>query len=63
MKRCAHESRRLSERWDAYYCFECKVWLEGCCSEGGCEYCTDRPPDASKEPEDFLDLDDPNEAL
>jgi len=60
MKKCEHESKRLSERYDTYYCYECKVWLEGCCSDKDCDYCSERPPDASDESDDFLDLEGTN---
>jgi hypothetical protein len=30
-------------RFDAYYCFDCHVWLEAPCGDPTCEFCAPRP--------------------
>lgn len=32
-----------SRRHDADYCRSCNLWLDGCCLEDGCHWCTGRP--------------------
>lgn len=32
-----------SERYDAYYCIQCYVWIEERCSDESCYYCSSRP--------------------
>ena len=32
-----------SERYDAYYCASCNIWLEGGCGDLECEFCSNRP--------------------
>lgn len=34
---------RRNERYDAYYCPGCLVWLEPPCRDEKCEFCVDRP--------------------
>ena len=31
------------EKFDAYFCPQCNVWLENHCSDAKCSYCKDRP--------------------
>lgn len=31
------------ERYDAYGCISCGVWLESQCKDPNCEYCVGRP--------------------
>jgi hypothetical protein len=31
------------DRYDAYFCAECNLWLEGACTDHSCDYCRDRP--------------------
>lgn len=38
-----HEKAKYSEIYDAYYCPECKEWLEEVCSDGYCDFCKERP--------------------
>ena len=41
------------EQWDAYYCEDCCIWLEGACGDPTCVYCRNRPenpPGAPMEP-------------
>jgi hypothetical protein len=37
------DTKQRSEKYDAYYCFECNVWLEDICSDRDCVYCKTRP--------------------
>lgn len=32
-----------SERYEAYYCTRCGVWLDDCCGDPECHHCKDRP--------------------
>lgn len=32
-----------SPRYDAFYCENCNLWLEGPCSHGECSQCDNRP--------------------
>lgn len=44
-------TRCRNEKYDAYYCKVCRMWLEGKCSDPGCEFCKNRPdevPDAEE---------------
>jgi len=41
--RCHGRSER-SEKYDAYFCGRCGLWLEGACGDPDCRYCPDRPP-------------------
>lgn len=40
-----------SERYDAYYCPDSRVWLERACSDTSCGFCADRPETAAMEDE------------
>ena len=31
------------DRYDAYFCAECNLWLERACADPSCDYCCDRP--------------------
>lgn len=42
------------DRWDAEACRDCKRWLSRACSDPACDFCADRPTDASE-----ADFDDP----
>ncbi len=35
--------RVRNDRWDAYYCPRCLVWLEKQCGDPGCHMCVGRP--------------------
>lgn len=49
-KICNHckNDTKYSERWDAYYCYACNLWLEQPCGEENCFYCTVRPENPIK---------------
>lgn len=32
-----------NEKYDAYYCKDCNIWLEKKCSDSDCKYCANRP--------------------
>lgn len=32
-----------NEKYDAYYCLKCNMWLEDKCDDRKCFFCTDRP--------------------
>lgn len=32
-----------SQKYDAYYCNECNIWLEPKCTDEGCQFCKNRP--------------------
>ncbi len=32
-----------SEPYDAYFCPDCNIWLEGQCLDPECKFCADRP--------------------
>jgi hypothetical protein len=36
-------NRSFSEDFDAFYCTDKNIWLEPCCSDVECEYCSIRP--------------------
>ena len=38
-----HHKKLRIECYDAYFCLECKVWLEDKCGDLECRYCKDRP--------------------
>jgi len=38
-----NNTRQHSEKYDAYYCFECNTWLEDKCDDIDCEFCPGRP--------------------
>lgn len=33
----------LSEKYDAYFCEHCNIWLESACPDSTCTYCKPRP--------------------
>ena len=33
----------LIEKYDAYACLECNIWLEDKCDDGDCIFCSNRP--------------------
>jgi len=37
------DTQQRSEKYDAYYCFECNVWLEDTCNDRDCIFCQTRP--------------------
>ncbi len=41
-KQCC-SSKKYNERYDAYFCSFCDVWIEEKCSDMDCEFCKDRP--------------------
>lgn len=48
-----HPGHRIerSDRWDSYFCADCRVWLEDTCTDPSCQFCAGRPevtPDQSK---------------
>lgn len=36
-----------SEAWDAYFCLNCKEWVESKCGDKDCAFCSNRPEKAS----------------
>jgi len=38
--------RQYSEQYDAYYCQQCRKWLESMCDDPNCEFCNERPETA-----------------
>lgn len=36
-------SRIYYDDYDAFFCPECNVWLEGTCRDSSCNYCRSRP--------------------
>ncbi len=43
-----------SERYDAYGCVDCNVWLERGCGDMECEFCSDRPDKPKEDANDSL---------
>lgn len=44
MNQCCSK-KKYSEKWDAYYCPSCNVWLEAACKDPECRFdCKNRPP-------------------
>ena len=39
------------EKFDAYWCARCDVWLEEACTDATCEFCPGRPAHPSEVPE------------
>lgn len=35
--------KERSEKYDAYFCKYCNIWLEGVCGNRNCEFCASRP--------------------
>jgi len=48
MEKCDHEMQKRSEKYDAYYCPDCDVWLENKCKDPDCEFCSRRPEKPSQ---------------
>lgn len=44
---CTSE-RQYSNKYDAYYCELCNIWLEEKCSDPECQYCPTRPEKPSQ---------------
>ena len=32
-----------NQKYDAYYCLDCKIWAESICKDPDCTFCKDRP--------------------
>ena len=37
------DTKMYSEKYDAYHCTECNIWLESKCDDPTCEFCNQRP--------------------
>ena len=37
-----HHIKR-SDRWDSYFCVDCRIWIEDTCDDPSCEFCVGRP--------------------
>ena len=35
--------KQYSDKYDAYYCNACNIWLEDKCDDPECEFCPKRP--------------------
>jgi transcription initiation factor TFIIIB Brf1 subunit/transcription initiation factor TFIIB len=44
---CGSE-KSYSNKYDAYFCELCNVWLEEKCTDSGCEFCAIRPNKPSR---------------
>ena len=45
-KRAAeHPGHRIerSDRWDSYFCVDCRIWIEDTCNDPTCGSCVGRP--------------------
>lgn len=53
MKDADHYSRWAprSDKWDAYFYPITGEWIEPACGDPDCEFCANRPKDATGEPE------------
>lgn len=40
---CPHADMHFSDRYDAYYCEPCDIWLEPLCEDPQCPICTRIP--------------------
>ena len=40
---CKGNQIKLDERYDAYYCDDCNIWIEPVCRDAECVYCKSRP--------------------
>lgn len=38
----------LIEKYDAYVCVECNIWLEDKCDDEDCLFCSNRPDEPSE---------------
>jgi hypothetical protein len=45
---CVHP-RQYSQKYDAYFCAKCDVWVESRCGDPDCEFCRGRPDKPSLE--------------
>lgn len=45
---CRHP-RSYSQKYDAYFCEKCDVWVESRCGDPDCEFCHKRPERPSLE--------------
>ncbi len=41
-KKCG-DKLDYNEKYDSYYCKKCNIWLEDCCSDPKCRFCSKRP--------------------
>lgn len=48
--KCEKESVRL-DKYDAYACIACNVWLESKCSDELCTFCPQRPENPKEDQE------------
>ena len=53
---CCKEKRQYSDRFDAYYCNSCDIWLEKKCSDKTCGFCAERPEHPSEANNLWIDL-------
>lgn len=40
---CPHADMAFSDRYEAYYCQPCNIWLEPLCDETDCPFCAPIP--------------------
>lgn len=40
---CPHGDMDFNDRYDAYYCAICNIWLEPLCDESDCPFCARIP--------------------
>jgi len=42
---CPHckQPQMYDQKYDAYFCALCNIWLEHKCDDENCEYCSNRP--------------------
>jgi hypothetical protein len=43
-----NSERQYSNKYDAYYCELCNIWLEEKCEDEGCDFCVERPEKPSQ---------------
>lgn len=41
-EKCGSE-KKYSQKYDAFYCESCDIWLEKLCADWDCEFCANRP--------------------
>ena len=39
---CKAPGERI-DKWDAYACLKCNLWIEPGCDDPKCDFCADRP--------------------